>query len=240
MGQSSCAGFLTWFLRDLWPGAGWGVIDSAGLPKAPYYYLRRVLQPLALFATDEGTNGLMIHLANDAPTAIRARLELQPYRHSRVVGRPWSRDIEVPPASTQALSAIDLYEGFSDLTYAYRFGPPAYDLVHLRLARADDSSAAEFFYFPLGLPNAVTADVGLEASTVVRPDGRFQVEVRTRHFAQSVRLDVPGFDADDQYFHLAPNDTRRVMLMPRVGAPKSPEGTAQALNAAAPTRLSAP
>ena len=28
-----------------WPGAGWGVLDSRGLPKACYYYLRRAWQP---------------------------------------------------------------------------------------------------------------------------------------------------------------------------------------------------
>ena len=39
--RSSCRGALVWFLRDLWPGAGWGLIDAQGLPKAAYYYLKR-------------------------------------------------------------------------------------------------------------------------------------------------------------------------------------------------------
>ncbi len=55
--RSSCGGALVWFLRDLWPGAGWGVVDATGLPKAAYYYLKRSLQPISLSLSDEGNNG---------------------------------------------------------------------------------------------------------------------------------------------------------------------------------------
>src|SRR3569623_1415860 len=36
-------GGLIWFLRDLWPGAGWGVIDAHGQPRSCYFALRRAL-----------------------------------------------------------------------------------------------------------------------------------------------------------------------------------------------------
>ena len=55
-------------LRDakvLVAGAGWGVVDSHGGPKAAYYYLRRAMQPVGIFATDEGVNGLALHLVHD-------------------------------------------------------------------------------------------------------------------------------------------------------------------------------
>ncbi len=42
---SSCRGGLVWFARDLRPGAGWGVVDSTGRPKAAYWYLKRALCP---------------------------------------------------------------------------------------------------------------------------------------------------------------------------------------------------
>ena len=34
---STCRGGLVWFARDLWPGAGWGIVDSSGRPKAAYW-----------------------------------------------------------------------------------------------------------------------------------------------------------------------------------------------------------
>ena len=55
---SRCAGGLVWFFKDLWPGAGWGIVDSRGFPKAAYYYLRRAWQPRQVTITDEGLDGL--------------------------------------------------------------------------------------------------------------------------------------------------------------------------------------
>ena len=51
---STCSGALVWFLRDLWAGAGWGVIDVHGRPKSAYWALRRAFAPRALFLTDRG------------------------------------------------------------------------------------------------------------------------------------------------------------------------------------------
>ena len=44
----TCAGALVWFFQDLWPGAGWGLLDSTGRPKAAYYAVRRAMQPVAV------------------------------------------------------------------------------------------------------------------------------------------------------------------------------------------------
>jgi len=39
------------------------LMDARGLPKSPYWFLKRALQPLGLFITDEGVNGLHLHVA---------------------------------------------------------------------------------------------------------------------------------------------------------------------------------
>src|SRR5205807_1480845 len=91
--RSVCRGALVLFFRDLWPGAVWGVIDSSGLPKAAYYYLKRVLGETAIFVTDEGSNGLTLHLANDGSRAIHGRLQLELFKSSEPVGRPMTRSI---------------------------------------------------------------------------------------------------------------------------------------------------
>ena len=62
---SRCGGGLVWFLNDMAEGAGWGVIDDRGQPKVPWYALRRAFQPIHLGLTDEGLNGLGIHVSLD-------------------------------------------------------------------------------------------------------------------------------------------------------------------------------
>src|SRR6185312_10275888 len=77
---SGCGGGLVLWLRDLVPGAGWGLVDSAGTPKQALARLRSALAPTAVWITDEGLGGLAIHAANDGPEPLRARLRLALYR----------------------------------------------------------------------------------------------------------------------------------------------------------------
>ena len=51
--HSNNRGGLVWFYKDLWPGAGWGIVDSR-IPKAAYYYLKRIWHSRQLTLTDEG------------------------------------------------------------------------------------------------------------------------------------------------------------------------------------------
>jgi len=221
-GGSSCHGALVWFLRDLWPGAGWGVIDASGEPKAAYYYLRRVLQPLAVLISDEGNNGLQLHLVNDHQDARAVRLQLQLFRDSQPVGDAAVRSLELAARSVVCLPATDLFEGFVDLSYAFRFGPPWYDLLHVQLqpgpgdaaASAGAPALAEAFYFPLGLARPVEADVGLSATCAPVTATQNVLTISARRFAQSVHIAAPsGWQAEEQYFHLAPATSRSVRLM---------------------------
>jgi beta-mannosidase len=254
---SHCRGALVWFLRDLWPGAGWGVIDASGQPKAAYYYLKRVLQPVAVLVSDEGNNGLQLHLINDHPYGVPVRLELRLFRHSQAVGVPVVRSLELPPRSTSSPPATDLFDGFLDLSYAFRFGPPPYDLLHVRLEHDRDGAVgggavgggplAEAFYFPLGLPRQLEADVGLSATLQLpaaaagqaQPLCECVLKIATRRFAQSVHIDAPaGCRLDDQYFHLAPGGSRalRLQLPRRELERRAPLLRVSALNGAAACR----
>ena len=75
-GRSPCNGALVWFLRDQQPGAGWGVIDAAGEPKAAWHALKRVLSPVQVTITEEGVNGLALHLINERAQPLTGELRL--------------------------------------------------------------------------------------------------------------------------------------------------------------------
>ena len=63
--DSVCGGGIVLWLRDLEPGAGWGLLDHAGTPKPAALALAPTLQPTAVWFVDEGLNGLDVHVAHD-------------------------------------------------------------------------------------------------------------------------------------------------------------------------------
>jgi beta-mannosidase len=235
--RSTCAGGLVWFLRDLWPSAGWGVVDAAGAPKAAFYALKRAFAPVALHVSDEGGNGLALHVANDGPAPLAGTLELALFRQGEIaVGRA-SRPVEVPAHGALELPALAAFEGFLDLGYAYRFGPPSHDLVAATLRDPAGEVRARAFHFPVGLPAGREPDVGLGAEARLDADGAgAAIVVRARRFAQSLAIEVEGFEPEDAYFHLAPGEERAIRLR-RTSGSGAPRGTVQPLNAEVATKI---
>ncbi|MBS2017647.1 MAG: glycoside hydrolase family 2 protein [Deltaproteobacteria bacterium] len=232
---STCRGGLVWFLRDLWQGSGWGVVDAAGTPKSPYWYLRRALAPVSVHVSDEGNNGLYVHVVNDRGEALEGELELSLFRAGEVTTGSARRAVKVPARGGLSLNALEAFDGFLDLSFAYRFGPPSCDLVVVTL-RAGGARLAEAFHFPVGLPSARELDVGLAASAVARDERTFEVTVKTRRFAQAVVITADGFEADDAWFHLAPGGERSVVLS-RAGATGPLKGVVGALNSEATPKI---
>jgi beta-mannosidase len=233
--RSTCGGGLVWFLRDLWPSAGWGVVDANGAPKAAWYYLKRALQPIAVHISDEGNNGLVVHVVNERVEPLTAELELTLFNAGEIKVASARRAVTVAPRETTALGAAALFDGFLDLSYAFRFGPPSHDLVVAKLRASSGDLLGQAFHFPLGLPSARELDLGLVAEARLDGDGA-AVIVRTRRFAQSIAIEADGFVADEAYFHLAPGDERTLRLR-RAGAATSLRGRLQPLNAHSATKI---
>ena len=126
---SRAGGALVWTLQDLLVGAGWGVIDATGMPKSVLYGMKRAFRPVQVLLSDEGTNGLDVHVLNESETAVTLSLDLACLRDGRQPVVSGSREIEVPARGALSIPATDLFGAFFDTNYAFRFGPPSHDFV---------------------------------------------------------------------------------------------------------------
>src|SRR4029079_4580499 len=120
------------------------------------------LAPVAVAISDEGVNGLAIHAFNDSPRDVAAAIELALYRNGEVEVIKASRAVSVPAHGALEIPATDFLEGFYDLSFAYRFGPPTADVVHVVL-RDGERVVGDAFSFPAGMPAQRELDVGLAA-----------------------------------------------------------------------------
>ena len=233
---SPTRGALVWWLRDLGDGAGWGLIDVGGCPKAAYWGCRRAFQPIGLALTDENLNGLRISLINETAEPRPVRLALRCLRDGAVPVMNASAELTLQPRLTVAFAATTLFGGFFDTTYAFRFGEPSHDVTVARLCdAASGEMIAEAFHFPLGRGHA-RRDLGLAAS-LSRRGTDWLLHLTTRRLAQSVRIRCRDARPSDNYFHLAPGEGRTLLLSGAGDA--APSGTVEALDGLAAVAFSA-
>ncbi len=208
---TACAGAMVLMLRDLWAGAGWGVLDDAGRPKAAWYYLKRAMQPVALEIADEGFNGLLIHAINETSQPEALTLEFSAWRDGDVQVARASQPIGIEARGTTSIAVTRLLGYFEDLGYVYRFGPMPCEAIVACLVDKAGRTIAQAFHFPGGLLTRVNGDIGL-CATVSQHGSDVWLDVSTRRFASCVHIEMAGFEADDDYFHLPPGATRRIRM----------------------------
>jgi len=214
---SSCAGALVWQWQDLVPGAGWGIVDALRRPKSAWHALRQVWQPRQVLLTDEGLNGVHVHLINETAVAQPMRLQLRCLREGLTPLLDVVREITLAPRSVQCVSGAELAGEFFDFAYAYRFGPRLHDVVHAAWFDAGGSLVSEAFYLPDRGADAL-APPELHAQ-VERIDGQWWLTVSARRFARWVQIDDANLQPASDCFHLAPGASHRVLLRADDGPP---------------------
>ncbi len=237
---SPCRGALVWYLRDLWAGAGWGLVDDQGVPKPCWHFLRRALQPTVVSMTDEGGNGLYAHVLHEPASPLEADLEVVLFGPAESRVATARRTVRTEPHGGCSVPLAALFDGFYDLSNSYRFGPPAVTLVHTRLCGADGQTLAQAFHFPAGRPMSAERRMPLSSAGMRRlASGELAVCLEAEGLVQSVQIDLDGYALSDNYFHMAPGSTREVIARPRGDAAAVLRGWARPLNStqALPLRL---
>jgi beta-mannosidase len=225
---SRCRGGLVWLLADMKPGAGWGLIDRLGEPKSTWHAVRRAFRPLHLGLTDEGLNGLGVHLVNETRGERRVRLTLASYGEGPHPLARAEREMTLAAGAAVSLSSHELLGRFFDIAHAYRFGPRAHQATLARLY--DPQSGAlltEASHVLAGCAVAPT-DIGLTARRIDANEPALALS--TERFAHHVTVEDPVFRAAEEGFSLAPGETRIVPLMRRPGASGPAAGRVSALN----------
>lgn len=234
---SACRGALVWFLRDLWAGAGWGYLDDQGQPKAAFQALARACQPLHLGVTDEGLNGLRLHLANESGQAREGELRVALYREGEWPVAEATRPLALPARSTQRVALTDWLDGFTDLSWAYRFGPPPADVLVAHWQGPSGVCERVHFIDP-GRAPLRRSELGLSAQARLLDSAAVEVLLRTRTAARGVHFEVDGWQPDDEYFHLGPGGERVLRFTPWAGHPRRPwRASVSAINALSPAAV---
>ena len=168
------------------------------------------------------------------------------------VGEARGRSSSCLPTALASWDVEALLGRFVDAAWAYRFGPPAQDLIvaslqqdaddgHRQRARGQGSGLlSQSVRFPAGRPLATesVARLGLTASASELAGGAVLLSVKTERFAYGVRLHVAGFRPTDDAFSVQPQGERTVLMLPRQAGAVYAGGWLTALNLDGRLRLS--
>lgn len=198
--DSRCAGALVLTSKDVRPGAGWGLMDVDGEPKAALQALARVWAPVSVVLTNAGLSGVRIDLYNDTPDALSGELTLigtNALGHKTVEA---ARPVSLPGRSSVSFVDSDLSGSFRDLSNSFKFGQPTADGIEATLRVAGSPHARRDALIVNPRPCQVNS--GIRASLSHGGGTDWLLEVVSDVALRYVCIEAPGWTPSDNYFHL--------------------------------------
>lgn len=204
--KGRCWGTLFWQFNDCWPAHSWAVVDSSGQPKAAFYAAKRFYAPLLLSLRrttvddNEGDARIEAFLTSDllGQTSGTLTLRLLGVDGTEVL-REERRVIAPANAASPPLTALVFdAETFRLDTF-----------VHATFTSASGEVLAENFLLLAEPKELRLPDPGLGWEITADT-----ITIWAERFAGYVWLHVPGTKVafSDNWFHLAPGQTRTVAL----------------------------
>jgi beta-mannosidase len=211
----ACNGSLHIALNDAAEGNGWGLIDSKGGPKAPYFFLKRAWDPLTLIIVDEGVDGLKLIVHNDRPMEFLGTLNVAFCRFDGVVVHGGELDLNLAARSRLELRAESIVGHFVDSSYTYQFGAPAFDYVVGELVDTRRAVVEETIWLVGRSQISPIQEIDVKIDVMEQEDGNLRLVLLASRFVQSLTLVTNQFDVSDNCFHLPPNKPKSILAQPR-------------------------
>ena len=195
----TCGGALVWQLNDCCGAHSWSVVDSLGIPKAAWYYLRQSFAPVAVYLEEVDAVVTRVWAMNHGPAAraVRLDLELGDFLGHRAYAEVL--DLTLDAGEVRCVKTVRAGGRFvPNVALANR--PRLYYLA----ARLDgeERPTVRFFERP--------KDLLLPPAPLEVQWQRDRVTVSCPVFAQFVHLEgaLAGFAIEDNYFDLLPGQRR--------------------------------
>ncbi|WP_075186295.1 glycosyl hydrolase 2 galactose-binding domain-containing protein [Teredinibacter haidensis] len=231
---TSCRGALTWFYKDIIPGAGWGLIDSFGRPKPAWYILRRCLQPEQVLMINKGLSGHIYSVINETENTKRYKLSID-FCSSGVIVQSFNTSICVNARSEIQSSLANLANGFQDTTFSYRFGEKKYDAIFLSLKNDDSSIISRYVDFP-GLIPTIPNKMESILVDLIHELGNDYLVLTTDSPVYFVELSSKSISLFDNYVHLLPGEDYKIKITIDPGVTKV-RGSLSAINSSNSVRF---
>ena len=210
--SSSCAGALTWFLRDLWRGAGWGLIDSDGRAKAAFGALADTWSPVAIGLIDEGVNGVDVWVHNDRAERFTGVVEMCLVRDARSAQLHRTGTIAVEPHASFHMRADEMIGRFTDPSDAYRFGPRDHDGMTARLIDEHGLTVARYVLDTSGGQTFRHSTPAWNATAMAVVEGIVALDVHAVDLVRDLRIEDSAFTVDRHHVDVVPGERRRFLL----------------------------
>ena len=185
-------------------GGGLGAARLARAAEGPLVRIAPSVDASGGLADRRGLTGLALHVVNDRRAPFSGEPALRLLSLNGVAVETADHVVDVGPGASSTVGVEHVPGGSREINRAYRFGPPAYDVLVATLRRDDGSDMSEVVYLRLGHHRPAQVDVGLEEPAHQRSGGDWPLTVSSRLFAQSVAIDIPGSRPSDSWFHFPP------------------------------------
>lgn len=199
--DSGCSGALILAGKDTRPGAGWGLLDIDGDPKAALAVLARIWAPVAVILSDDGLSGVRLDIHNDTPRPVSGRLTLIATNSTGTRAVDSTRDVNVPAHSSLTFTDAELSGRFRDLSHAFRFGGPTADAIEATV-RFDDGREPIRDVLVVN-PHPRQAHADLTAIARQRDGDHWDLCISSKVALRYVSVAIPGWTLSDNVFHLA-------------------------------------